>query len=797
MHFLFQGLGPTKILGDAITVRSGMKDFFISYNSADERWAEWIAWQLEDTGYSVIIQAWDFRPSHNFVLEMQRALEEAERLVSVLSPGYLNSSFTQSEWAAKFAEDPTGAEGKLVPIRVRECQPKGLLRSIVYVDLVNVNDERTAIEKLLSGVKLERAKPTKQPPYPGNFERVILEKPKFPGVLPIVWNVPLHRNPNFSGRDSLFSDLQAALNTGQPVALHGLGGMGKTQIAVEYAYRYGSDYEAVWWVRSEESATLAGDYAELAGELNLPHLDGPREVIKAVRLWLRQNDDWLLIFDNAEDPSSVLEYLPQSGSGHMIITSRDSTDWGSIATPLPIREFDREESIEFLGARTKTEDETTADALAEALGDLPLALEQAGAYINRTGIKLVEYLELFKNRRKELWNDERPPLDYHKDTVATTWTLAMDRIKEEAPAGSDLLNLCAFMAPDDIPRKLFSVGGDRLQEPLVDLLALNRATTVLRRYSLVDADNEGISVHRLVQTVTRDRMTDEEQKKWVEAGSHLIVGAFPRESDDVETWPQCSRLLSHALTITEYAERLGVDPKTTQSLLNRAGLYMRGCADLYEAKSVFNRALSIAQKVYGHENEEVATIFNNLSLTLKDLGDLNGAKENCEEALKIDEAVNGFDHPNVARDANNLGNILLSLNKPEDALINLERALQIAIKNYGLSDPRVGTVISNIGNAFLRIGKSNMDIVSLLKAQEYFEKALEIHRNFYKVDHPNIGADLWSLGRIHVILNDFDSARTYFDEAIQIYVTTLGDDHPKTINARRDFDSYILASRFL
>ena len=774
-----------------------MKDFFISYNSADERWAEWIAWQLEVAGYSVIIQAWDFRPGHNFVLEMQRALEETERLVSVLSPGYLNASFPQPEWAAAFAEDPTGEKGKLLPIRVRECELKDLLRSIVHIDLANVDDEQTAREKLLSGVKLKRAKPEKQPMFPVTVERVISEKPGFPGVLPIVWNVPLPRNPNFTGRDSLFSDLQAALTSGHPVALHGLGGMGKTQIAVEYAYRYGSDYEAVWWVRSEESATLAGDYAELAGELNLPHRDDPREVIKAVRLWLRRNDDWLLIFDNAEDPSGVLEYLPQGGSGHVIITSRDSTDWGSIAKPLAVKEFGREESIEFLSTRTKQEDETTADALAEVLGDLPLALEQAGAYINEMDIKLTEYLELFKNRRNELWDDERPPLNYHKDTVATTWTLAMDRIKEEAPEGADLLNLCSFLAPDDIPRKLFSEGGVRLPEPLANVLVLNRATAALRRYSLVDADTESLSVHRLVQTVTQDRMTDEEQKKWVEAGIHLIGGAFPRESDDVETWPQCSHLLSHALTITEYAERLDVDPKTAQSLLNRAGLYMRGCADLYEAKSVFNRALSIAQKVYGHEHEEVATIFNNLSLTLKDLGDLNGAKENCEEALNIDEDVSGFDHPNVARDANNLGNILLSLNKPEDALINLERALQIAIKNYGLSDRRVGTVISNIGNAFLRIGKSNMDIVSLLKAQEYFEKALEIHKNFYKTDHPNIGADLWSLGRIHVILNDFDNAKTYFDEAIQIYATTLGDDHPKTINARRGFDSYILAFRFL
>ena len=604
-----------------------------------------------------------------------------------------------------------------MPIRVRECELKGLLRPIIRIDLVNVDDELTAREKLLSGAKFERAKPEKPPIYPGTFERVISKKPGFPGLLPIVWNVPLPRNPNFTGRDPLLSDLQAALTSGKPVALQGLGGMGKTQLAVEYAYRYGSDYNAVWRVRSKESATAAGDYAELARELNLPHLDGSGEVIKAVRLWLRRNDDWLLIFDNAEGPSDLLEYLPQGGSGHVIITSRDSTDWGKIATPLPIREFDREESIEFLGARTKKEDETTADALAEALGDLPLALEQAGAYINWIDISLAEYLELFKNRRKELWNDERSPLDYHKDTVATTWTLAMDRIKEEAPEGSDLLNLCAFLAPDDIPRKLFSEWGDRLPESLADVLALNRAIVSLRRYSLLDADTESLFVHKLVQTVTRDRLTEDNSEKWAGAALILVNSAFPLMSDDVKIRERCSSLLPHAMAVTENSECIWTDLNIAARLLNESGRYLIECAEYSKAKSMLESALEIAL-----DPVLLSAVTSNLGEALRNLGEFEDAKLYLLCSLEIHKGVYVSNNLDKAKIIGNIGLVLRDMEKPELGKEYFERALNI-LKN--ITRPYSKDILMAIATSFNNLGLTYLDLGdpdSLKCARKYLKK---------------------------------------------------------------------------
>jgi len=216
-----------------------MIDFFISYNGADRNWAEWIAWQLEQAGYTSILQAWDFRPGSNFVLEMQKAAAEAAHAIAVLSPSYLAARFTQPEWAAAFVQDPTGEKGMLLPVRVRECELAGLWRPIVYIDLVDLAED-AARDALLAGVRPERRRPAAPPLFSAT------KPPRFPGSLPPIWNVPHLRNRNFTGRDRLLDDLRTALSSGHPAALTqaitGLGGVGKTQFAVEYAYRHATGY---------------------------------------------------------------------------------------------------------------------------------------------------------------------------------------------------------------------------------------------------------------------------------------------------------------------------------------------------------------------------------------------------------------------------------------------------------------------------------------------------------------------------------------------------------------------------
>lgn len=366
-----------------------MPDFFISYNKADREWAEWIAWQLEKDGFSTVLQAWDFRPGCNFILEMQKATQDSERTIAVLSPDFLTSLFARPEWAAAFVGDPTGEERKLLPVRVRECKPGGLLKALSYIDLVDL-DEVAAKNALLAGVKLERAKPSSPPRFPNSDSTPPLEgaRPRFPGSLPPIWNVPHLRNPNFTGREQILTDLQDNLNSGLRATwiqvLSGLGGKGKTSIAREYAYRYKAEYDLVWWAHASEPATLAMDYSDLGKELDLPQKDSPDQsaMVNAVKQWLEQNQKWMLIFDNAPDSDTMKRFLPQGGGGHVIITSRNP-NWGSLADRREVEVFEPEEALEFILRRTNQNDTASAKLLAEEMGLLPLALEQAGATSKR------------------------------------------------------------------------------------------------------------------------------------------------------------------------------------------------------------------------------------------------------------------------------------------------------------------------------------------------------------------------------------------------------------------------------
>ncbi len=724
-----------------------MKDFFISYNSADKSWAEWTAWTLEEAGYSIVLQAWDFRPGSNFVLEMHQAATEAERTIAILSPAYLNALYTQPEWTAAFAQDPTGEKGTLLHVRVQECDLKGLFTSIIYINLIDLN-ETAAKEALLQGISRERMKPSVEPAFPGDVRRSVTEQPRFPGTLPPVWNVPHARNPNFTGREERLAKLKTALGSGKPAALtqaiHGLGGVGKTQLALEYAYRSVAEYDIVWWVRSEEPVTLAADYASLADALDLPEKEATDQqlIIKAVKQWLEQHPKWLLVFDNAKDRADVQNYIPRGEIGHVLITSRNA-NWRGIAAPLDVKVLERSESVDLLLKRTGYTNREAADALAEALGDLPLALEQAGAYMDATRRSLPDYLKMFTDRKNELWDRAGPPTDY-RDTVATTWNIAFDEVKQISSAGADLLNLCAFLAPDDIPVELLSSGVQYLPGSLAalasDPLAFDDAVDPLRRYSLVEITAETISVHRLVQAVTRDRLDGDELKKWAEAAVRIVNEAFPFDSDDVGTWPVSTRLLPHALAAAEHAEALDVASDSTEKLLNQTGSYLKGRAQFAEAKEMFERALAIGEAAYGPDHPQVAIYVNNLGNVLQDLGDLEGAKKMFKRALAIDEAAYGPDHPDVAIDVGNLGNVL-------------------------------------------------QDLGDLEGAKKMFKRALAIDEAAYGPDHPDVAIYVSNLGVILKTLGDLEGAKKMFERALRIFTESLGEGHPNTVTVQNNLDS--------
>jgi len=445
----------------------------------------------------------------------------------------------------------------------------------------------------------------------------------------------------------------------------------------------------------------------------------------------------------------------------------------------------RSESVDFLLKRTGYTDRESADAMAKALGDLPLALEQAGAYMEAKGRSLPDYLKMFTDRKNELWDRAGPPPDY-PDTVATTWNIAFNEVKQLSSAGADLLNLCAFLAPDDIPVELLNSGVQYLPGSLAavasDPLAFDDAVDPLRRYSLLEITAETISVHRLVQAVTRDRLDGDEMKKWAEAAVRVVDEAFPFKSNDILTWPVCSRLLPHALAAAEHAETLDVASDSTGRLLNQTGLYLRGRAQFAEAKEMHERALAIGEAAYGPDHPDVAIGVNNLGNVLQGLGDLEGAKKMYERALAIGEAAYDPDHPQVAIYVNNLGNVLQGLEDLEGAEKMYERALAIGEAAYDPDHPQVAIYVNNLGGVLNALG-------DLEGAKKMYERALAIDQVAYGPDHPDVAINVNNLGFVLKALGDLEGAKKMYERALSIFTEHLGEDHPDTVTVQNNLDS--------
>jgi tetratricopeptide (TPR) repeat protein len=802
------------------------KDFFISYNHKDKQWAEWIAWQLDVAGYSVVFQTWDFRPGGNFVIEMHKATVETERTIVVLSESFLGSEFTQPEWAAAFAQDPTGARRRLVPIRIEKCEPTGLLAQIVFLDLVDL-DEAEACQLLLDGLKAI-GKPKVKPVFPN--QKFTGHTPAFPG-LPAIWNIPIPRNPNFTGREKQLDLLQKALHSGQPAALtqaiHCMGGVGKTQIAAEYAYRQSGQYDVVWWIRSEETATLAGDYAALADKLILPQAgaQNQQETIDAVREWLRIHEKWLLIFDNANESKEISPYLPPSKKGHVLITSRNKV-WKGTAQPVDVEVLPSNEAVQFILQRTRKQDDKTAKELAKELGYLPLALEQAGAYIEATGISLSEYLKLYLETGVSIFEEEESAADQHMETVARTWKISSDRIFPICPEAIELLNLCAYFAPDGIPKTLIVDGAELLPSHLVSVVGdqkrFNHLVMMLRSNGLLGLKSDALTIHRSLQVIIRERQNANQKKEWATAAIEIINKFYPFDSDDVRFSRFSERLLPHALATIGHAEALSIAHETTIRLLNLCANYlkMRGtfsdakvllnrslqiaesvygsqdpataiimnnlggvCRDLgcyVDAEKYFRRSLDIAKKTYDYDHTQVATYINNLGSVLQDLGNYKEARECYERALEIDEAFYGPNHPKVAIRVNNLGGVLRALGDLTEVQRCFERALKIDELNYGIDHPAVATDINNLGLVFQDMGR-------LRESEKCFKRALAIEEAAYGPDHPSVAIYFNNLGLVLGDLGEAVEARRCIERALRIFEKYLGQDHPSTKVVQENF----------
>jgi TIR domain len=489
-------------------------DFFISYTQADRAWAKWIAWVLEEDGYHVLIQAWDFVPGTNWIHDMQAGTRDATRTIAVLSEAYLASVYGGAEWQAAWASDPGGAGRKLLPVRVQPCDRPGLLAGVVGFDLFGLDEPaaRARLRAKISEAVAGRAKSSAAPGFPG-AGRAVPDEPRFPAEQPTVWKVPA-RNPHFTGRGPELTALAQGLTAGATVtvqAVRGMGGFGKTQLAIEYAHAHATNYDVVWQIAAEEPASIPDQFTALAARLGLEPATDPEAMRAQVHDRLRTTAGWLLIFDNANEAADIEPWLPSAPQppgvpGHIIATTRRG-GFVSLGQVMDLDVIELPDAVRLLRTRVPDLEQATAEQIAGELDRLPLALEQAAAYLDRTGMPGEEYLDLLRNRAADLY--ERGQVASRTDTIASLWRISLDRIAAENPAALQLLEICAYLAPEPIPLDLFTAHTGQLPEPLssaaADTLAFTEAIAVLTDYSLAKRSPPGLQLHRLVQAAVRAR----------------------------------------------------------------------------------------------------------------------------------------------------------------------------------------------------------------------------------------------------------------------------------------------------
>jgi TIR domain-containing protein/tetratricopeptide repeat protein len=740
-------------------------DFFISHAGRDTGWAEWLAWQLQQAGYRVELDVWDWAPGEDFVARMAAALERAGRVLAVCSEAYFASAFGGAELRAAFAQQ---SAGRVVPVLVEPVTLPPLYAPLIHLDLTGL-DEATAAARLRA--RLTGGRPTAAPPFP-RAGPVPADKPGFAGALPAVWKVPL-RNPRFTGRDGMLAELRRRLHSGEatPVvqALYGLGGVGKTQLALEYAHRFAANYDLVWWVDAEQSVLIAEQLAALAVRLDLPPGLTVAATVERLLAELRGRDRWLLVLDNAERPADVAVYRP-GGAGHVLITSR-FPGWGALGGRLEVDVLTRAETIALLRARIPGMGEELADKLAAELGDLPLAASQAAGYLEQTDLPPADYLRRFRTHRAGLL--ARGDVVGYAGRLDTAWALSLERLRCADPAAVQLLELAAFLAPEPIPLTLFSGHPELLDEPLrataADPDALADTVGALVGYSLAHRHPEGFQVHRLVQAVIRDQFAPDRQQATAEQVVALLSAATPGDPEDPATWPSYTRLAPHVLATAP----LGDHSPAGRQLVRDTIRYLQAHGDDRASRTVGAPLLDRWRSILGSDHPDTLAAASILPLALAKLGEAEAARTLGQDTLQRSRRVLGPDHRATLWAATALAAVLVLLGEVEPARALGQDTLQRSRRTLGPDHPTTLWAAANLTGALVELGEAEA-------ARILGQNTLQRSRRTLGQDHPTT---LWAAAALALAqtqVGETEAAGALREDTLQRCRRTLGPDNPIT-----------------
>ncbi|MFI7706203.1 FxSxx-COOH system tetratricopeptide repeat protein [Nonomuraea sp. NPDC049480] len=610
-----------------------------------------------------------------------------------------------------------------------------------------------------------------------------------PASGPKIWERVPKRNPNFTGRNDLLSALRKSINTvtavvAQPQALQGLGGVGKTQLAIEYAWQYRAHYDMVWWVPADQPMLVPSVLAGMASHLGLPPASstGVEQATQAVLRTLESGSpyrSWLVIFDNAEDPEYIKDFIPR-GPGHVLITSRNSR-WSDHEPTIQVDVFRREESVAFLRKRLGDAiSPQEADRVADALGDLPLALEQAAALLARTLMSVEEYLALLAEQTSKLLSLEKAPT--YPQSMTAAWQLSVSQLADRIPAAVEVLRCCAFFGPEPIPRDVFRRGnravGARLAPILSDPIELTNALSHLERLALVKVEptTRTLQVHRLNQALLRDETPEKDRAELRHEVHLLLSGTAPADPDDTANWPRFEELAAHL----EPSGLIDCRVPAVRSFALDLVRYMYVRGSYRQAQTLLNEYIQKWSEASGARHKDVLAAKVHLSNTYLQLASYARAAELIAETYELMEDSLGPEHSVTLWARTGYAAALRGRGDFDKAQELDAEAAEIYERLHGDTHPL--TLRARHSLALDYALRSKYDQAGKMLQDVFLNQS-----SVEGVGRRTLLTTWINLGRAVRLSGQFEVATDMAEEAYTYGVSQLGDDHPNTLLAARDF----------
>lgn len=765
-------------------------EVFCCYSHKDETWLRKLETHLSLLKRRGLVSLWHDRliaPGADWTKAIDTHMEMASVILLLVSADFLASDYCYSIEMQRALERDAAGEARIVPILVRPVDWKS-------APFAHLQALPTDARPISSWRNQDRAMADVAAGIRRVIEDMSLLAASAPrAALPMIWNIPYPRNPFFLGRDAELAQMRSYLQDGQatalsqPQAISGLGGIGKTQLALEYAYRYHQDYQAVLWARAENTETLISSYVAIASLIQLPEREAKEQeiIVQAVKTWLQTHRDWLLILDNADELAIVPNFLPASRGGHVLLTTRAAAT-GRLAHRLEVQTLFPEQGALLLLRRAgyiardgglsqaSYRERELAAQISQEIGGLPLALDQAGAYLDETGMDLASYQQFYQQHRAMVLQERRDLVNDHPSPVATTWLLSFQRLEERNPAAAELLRLLAFLAPDAIAEEILTAGasmfGPILAPVAADTFLLNQAIEALRAYSLVrrDPKEKTLSIHRLVQFVLQERLEETERHTWAERALLAVNAAFPHA--ERETWPKCERLLPQALAATQGIKQYQTTIEKAGHLLAEAASYLQTRARHAEAEQLYHQALRIWEQQLGAEHPAVVYPLSGLAMLYRWQSKFEQAELLYQRALHIWEQQLGPEHPAVVYPLSRLAELYSMLGKYARAEPLYQRALRLWEQQLSPEHSSEAYPLDGLAGLYTEQGK-------YVQAGPLYQRALRLWGS-WGLEYPGVSYPLIGLARLYGAQDKDVQAESLYQRALHIWEQLLGPEHP-------------------